>query len=96
MLSWLLRHGIKHKSVPYLQQGAKDSHDSGFKHFAGTLPAIAVQVGLNSESADGWVKVTDVLASEYFKEITKEILMKACNTGFVPWHTCCMPDSCRS
>ncbi|CAE7736121.1 unnamed protein product [Symbiodinium pilosum] len=47
MLSWLLRHGIKHKSV-----------------------------GLNSESADGWVKVTDVLASEYFKEITKEILMK--------------------
>ncbi|CAE7833778.1 EMB2654 [Symbiodinium sp. KB8] len=47
MLSWLLRHGIKHKSV-----------------------------GLNSESADGWVKVTEVLTSEYFKEITKEILMK--------------------
>ncbi|CAE7203099.1 unnamed protein product [Symbiodinium natans] len=47
MLSWLLRHGIKHKSV-----------------------------GLNSESSDGWVKVTDVLDSEYFKAITKDILMK--------------------
>eukprot|EP00437_Effrenium_voratum_P021273 CAMPEP_0181441884 /NCGR_PEP_ID=MMETSP1110-20121109/23739_1 /TAXON_ID=174948 /ORGANISM="Symbiodinium sp., Strain CCMP421" /LENGTH=329 /DNA_ID=CAMNT_0023565785 /DNA_START=45 /DNA_END=1034 /DNA_ORIENTATION=- len=47
MLSWLLRHGIKHKSV-----------------------------GLNSDTADGWVKVNDVLTSEYFKDMTKEILMK--------------------
>ena len=38
---------------------------------------VLAQVGLNSESADGWVKVTEVLTSEYFKEITKEILMKA-------------------
>ncbi|CAK9083015.1 unnamed protein product [Durusdinium trenchii] len=47
MLSWLLRHGIKHKSV-----------------------------GLTSDSADGWVKVNDVLASDYFKDMTREILMK--------------------
>lgn len=47
MLSWLLRHGIKHKSV-----------------------------GLSSESAEGWVKVNDVLTSDYFKDMTKEILMK--------------------
>ena len=34
-------------------------------------------MGLNSDTADGWVKVNDVLTSEYFKDMTKEILMKA-------------------
>eukprot|EP00438_Fugacium_kawagutii_P019621 Skav232794 [mRNA] locus=scaffold614:285013:285824:+ [translate_table: standard] len=47
MLSWLLRHGIKHKSV-----------------------------GLTSDSAEGWVKVESVLTSDYFKDMTREILMK--------------------
>eukprot|EP00931_Biecheleriopsis_adriatica_P056214 TRINITY_DN332_c1_g4_i1.p1 TRINITY_DN332_c1_g4~~TRINITY_DN332_c1_g4_i1.p1 ORF type:complete len:349 (-),score=103.38 TRINITY_DN332_c1_g4_i1:83-1063(-) len=45
MLSWLLRHGAKHK-------------------------ANALEV------KDGWVKVKDVLQTEYFKEVSEETLMK--------------------
>ena len=73
MLSWLLRHGIKHKSVTW-QQIVFICLEGLDLYLDVVQPA---EVGLNSESADGWVKVTDVLASEYFKEITKEILMKA-------------------
>ena len=48
--------------------------------------SVLLEVGLNSESADGWVKVTEVLTSEYFKEITKEILMKAASEQLRPCH----------
>jgi len=46
MLSWLLRHGIKHRSV-----------------------------GLPSNE-EGWIKMSDVLATDYFKEVSKDTLMK--------------------
>jgi|Cyp1metagenome_2_1107374.scaffolds.fasta_scaffold51215_2 hypothetical protein len=39
-------------------------------------PRALPKVGLSSESAEGWVKVNDVLTSDYFKDMTKEILMK--------------------
>lgn len=34
------------------------------------------EVGLSSDSAEGWVKVNDVLTSDYFKDMTRDILMK--------------------
>eukprot|EP00441_Pelagodinium_beii_P019089 CAMPEP_0197661004 /NCGR_PEP_ID=MMETSP1338-20131121/51188_1 /TAXON_ID=43686 ORGANISM="Pelagodinium beii, Strain RCC1491" /NCGR_SAMPLE_ID=MMETSP1338 /ASSEMBLY_ACC=CAM_ASM_000754 /LENGTH=318 /DNA_ID=CAMNT_0043238469 /DNA_START=48 /DNA_END=1004 /DNA_ORIENTATION=+ len=46
MLSWLLRHGIKHRSV-----------------------------GLSSREA-GWIQLSDILSTDYFKEVTEETLMK--------------------
>ena len=80
MLSWLLRHGIKHKSVM-----ASDLLSSSRFELAVAVSqqamedflVVCAKVGLTSDSADGWVKVNDVLASDYFKDMTREILMKA-------------------
>lgn len=38
---------------------------------------LVSKVGLKCESDDGWVRVSDILGSDYFKDMTKDILMKA-------------------
>lgn len=53
------------------------------------LKSCAPKVGLSSDSAEGWVKVNDVLTSDYFKDMTKEILMKVLGSViFSSWAVC--------
>ena len=62
----LILHGILGVPQPHIKWHA----------WLGLKPRALPKVGLSSDSAEGWVKVNDVLTSDYFKDMTKEILMK--------------------